>query len=149
MDLHDGASHSRWEMRDTAAKLQYNGCLFTKPNHTLLLTQPCTFSSVHPWGAIHCVNDAECLPSHPSSQPASHFYSSQASATLALLRFATLLEKPVGLNTQGLLSLLFLLTCPRARHGCPTAPAGAAQLPSVQVPSKTAWSVHRAWSISI
>lgn len=41
---------------------------FAKPNHTLLLTQPCTFSKVHPRGAIHCVNDAEyTLP--PTHQP--------------------------------------------------------------------------------
>lgn len=68
MDLHDGASHGCWEICDAAAKLRYNGCLFTKPNHTLLLTQPCTFSRVHPRGAIHCVNDAE-YPTLPSTRP--------------------------------------------------------------------------------
>lgn len=47
---------------DAAAKLQYNGCLFAKSNHTLLLIQPYTFSSVHPRGTIHCVSDVEYLP---------------------------------------------------------------------------------------
>lgn len=38
LDLHDGASHGCCEVCDAAAKLRYNGCLFAKPNRTLLLT---------------------------------------------------------------------------------------------------------------
>lgn len=56
------------EICDAAARLQHNGCLYSKLNHTLLQRERCTFSSVHPRGTIHCVSDVEYLSSQPFSQ---------------------------------------------------------------------------------
>lgn len=116
VDLRNSASHSSWEICDAAAKPWYNGCLFTKPNHTLPLTQPCTFSSVHPKGAIHCVRDVKYnQPTNPPVQ------GSPSTPTLTPTHKkksvgATWLDTPFRLYEQRELSVSFQLRCPLARH---------------------------------
>lgn len=99
---------------DAAAKLQHNGCLFTKSEHTLLLIQHHTFSSAHPTGTIHCVSDVEYLPSQRffyHSQPHSHSNKSEVASRLQKKK-----KKPVRLHARGELSVLFPLTSLKAWH---------------------------------
>lgn len=113
---------------DAAAEPWYNGCLFTKPNHTLPLTQPCTSSSVHPKGAIHFVRDVKYnQPTNPPVQ------GSPSTPTLALLHIekksvaTTWLDKPFGLNEQRVLSITFQLRWPLESHSTPCTRVGVAQ----------------------